>query len=583
MSAGRPAGSRARPDWVRLAACLATGLILALGRYDWSDGPAFAVRAYVLSGVFFVLILTGAYAITRVLATASSPFLWPALGAVTLSLNLPYRWLQIDGWFYYASRPTVYAVQQEFFPEWLGASSLLSFPRGLWHWTDWFLLAVLGGGLLAGMGGLVFLRLRSTSSFNSRTGLFFLCLFACITTETWMHLSNRSPYTYITHYEQPASARYLYARTLLPDDQGHANADVLYFVGLEEYFQGQHENSQTLLIRRAFPFYVSSHVSFFLGHYHAFLLLNILLWLLAAAATHAFCRDLGGSPTLAACAAFLVGIGPGFIMYAAQPMSYLAGYAVLAIVVCLYHKIVVTTGLRSPLALYAAGVPIGLMMLTYDTFGWLSFFFAYPLLARVSPFRALPAIALGTALYAFFLFLIFQVFQLPHENSNDAFLLQAIKDALRLFLHPDGAKILSLLREIPVKYGTQLMRVLFYGPVILAVLGVLLPSSARAVRSAGFMLLLPSFLTFLTLHFAESYLGMLPRFNFAAYLGVILLAAGFLDRVAAWFRSRQQFLAARLSLVLPLAVCAILNNVDAFGLRPDLYYHFYNNSGGHFP
>ena len=583
MNAGRPAGIRAWPDWVRLVACLTTGFVLALGRYDWSDGPAFAVRAYVLSGVFFTLIVTGAYAVARVLAPARPTFLWPALGAVTLWLNLPYRWLQIDGWSYYASRPAVYAVQQEFSPEWLGPSSLLSFPRGLWHWTDWFLLTVLCLGLLLGIVGLLFFRLRSTGPTDHRKGLFFLSLFACLTIETWMHISNRSPYTYITHYEQPASARYLYARTLLPDDQGHANADVLYFVGLEEYFQGQHENSQTLLIRRAFLFYVSSHVSFFLGHYHAFLLLNILLWMLATACTHAFCRDLGGSPTLAACAAFLVGIGPGFIMYAAQPMSYLAGYAGLAIVVCLYHKLVAASGLRSPAALYAAGVLIGLMMLTYDTFGWLVFFFAYPMLRRVSPFRALPAIALGAALYAFFLILVFQVFHLPRENSNDAYLLEAIRDALHLFLHPDATKILSLMREIPVKYGTQLMRVLFYGPILLATLGILLPPSARGVRSAGLMLLLPSFLSFLILHFAESYLSMLPRFNFAAYLGVILLAAGFLDRVAAHFRSRQQFLAARLSLVLPLAACAIFNNLDAFGVRPDLYYHFYNNSGGNFP
>jgi hypothetical protein len=583
MSDGRPAVFRAWPDWVRLAAVLLVGSILALGRYDWSDEPAFAVRAYTLSGLFFFLILTCSYSVARVLARPDWPLLWPLLGTITLLLNLPYRWLGIDGWFYYASNPVVYGVQKNFAPEWLGPASFLSFPRGLWHWTDWFMLALLCLGLLLGTGGMIFTRLRSVGTHDHRKGFLFLFLFALIVIEAWMHVSNRSPYTYITHFEQPESAHYVYARAMLADDQGHANADVLYFVGIEEYFQGQHENPQTLLIRRAFLFYLSSQVSYFLGHYHAFLLINVVLWLLAAASMYAFCRDLGGSPTLATSAAFLVGVGPGFIMYAAQPMAYLAGYAILAIVVCLYHKLVVASGLRSRAALYGAGVLIGLMMLTYDTFGWLAYFFAYPLLVRVSPLRALPLIALGVAIYSLFLVLIFQVFHLPHENSNDAFILDGIKDAVNLFRHPNVPKIVSLVREIPVKYGTQLMRVLFYVPVVLAGCGVLFPSSARAVRWTGLLLLLPSFATFLTLHFAESYLGMLPRFNFAAYLGVTLLAAGFLDRVTDYFRSREHRWLARFSLALPLSACAILGNIDAFGLRPDLYYHFYNNSGGNFP
>jgi hypothetical protein len=568
------------PDSSKLGLLVLSGLLLALGRYDWDPNSDLAFRAWTLSAYFFLLLLTGAYAAGRAFALTTHRYFWPTLGGASLLLNLPYRWLALDQFFYLANHPLSYGREPAFVPEWLG--------RGH-RWIPWNSTDVLLSALLAIAAAVWLITHRPIRAWsgaraapNHRTLHFFLLLFAFMTVETWLHLSNRSPYTYITHYEQPEGAHYVSAWTMLPDGRGAVNADFGYFVRLEELFQGNRADTTTLFVRRPFPFYLSSHLSYFLGAYHAFLLLNLALWLTAAVAMFHFCRDLTGSTPVAASAAGLVACGPGFIMYVAQPMSYLPGYAVLAVAIYLYHRVIVRTALLTPSSLIATGVLLGLTMLTYDTFAWTLFFVGYAVWRRTSLTRVFLTVIIGGLIYAAFLFLIFNVFKFVPEHGNDREIGASLHHLLDLIRHPLSAAIFMQFNSFFGQYCAQVLQVNFYGPVILALLGLFLVSAARAPRLTAFLLLLPSLAGFAFLYFGGSYLAGMPRFNYASYPAVILLAALALGKISESLQARGHARAAFWAMGLPLAACALLANLDAFGFMPHLYFHFYFSGGGNF-
>lgn len=569
-------GSKSAPDWIRMTSLILLGSLLACGRFDWAGGRALALRSYCLSWFFFVLILVCGYTLARTLRPAGRRGLWPALTAASVLLNLPYRWLRLEKFYYLKSHPLTYRVSKGFVPEWLGRGG----PAMPWNATDTLFVLALGAGLawlatLPRAGG-------APSSGPRRPRRLFALIFILIVLETWLHLSNRSPYSYIPHFEQPAAANYTYSYELLPDGRGVVNADFGYFVRLEELFRSNYPTPPMLMVRRIFSFYLDSHLSYFIGPYHSFLILNIAFWTAGAAAMYFFCRDLTGSDTCASSAAFLVACSPGFIMYAAQPMSYVSSYAELPIVLFLYRRIVIATGLRTPVAATAAGILLGLALLTYDSQGWALFFIAYPMLLKTSPFRALAPAAIGALIYSGFFVLLFNVFKLVPEHLHDKLLTDAVQQSLELFRHPAAAKIFPLFKDFFWKYFVQILQVNFYVPVALAVGGLLFAKNGIVPRATALLLLLPTLATFAILHFGGCYLSTLSRFNYPTFPAVVLLASMALDRLAANLRDTGRFLFARLSVALPLALCAAISNIDAFGFAPQLYYHFYWQSGGTF-
>lgn len=562
------------PQRIKLPILLIVSLTMALGRYDWSAASGVALRSWGLSAYFFCLIAGGIYAAARALSLDVRRYFWPALCGLAAMLNLPYRWLGLVRFFY---SPHGSGLENPFVPEWIGrgASAIA------WNSTDALL-----AGLLAATGFAWFATRRVGAHLapKGRPILgFFLLLFAFMTVETWLHISNRSPYTYITHYEQPESAHYVYGSYMLPGSRGAVNNDAGYFLELEDLFQGNGPGPHMLLVRRSFTFYLSSHLSYFLGDYHSFLLLNLLFWLAAAAGMYFFVRDVTGSSLAASSAAGFVACGPGFIMYAAQPMAYLSGFAVLAIAAYLYHRLATATGLRSLAAMSAAGIVIGLTLLTYDNFAWILFFIGYARFVRAPLSRAFAAVLIGAAIYAGYLVLVFHVFKLPPaDHANDRYMGDAARHALDLIRRPSGAKILPLVSGFFGNYLSQVIQVNFYVPAIVGVLGLFLASEDSRARTIALLLLLPSAAAFALLYFGESFLASYCRFNYASYPGIVLLAALAVDRSSKNLKNRGSPRLACLILALPFALCVLLANIDAFGFMPHLYFHFYFSSGGFF-
>ena len=569
------------PNWAKFSGITAAGLLLALGRYDWLAHPGYAVRAWVLSGYFFLLLLAGATLAAQALGLAGRGRFWPLLTSAALVLNLPYRWLGLGSWFYLENHAGGYGFEKTFAPEWL----LHGNPRIPWNGTDALLLGLLGlaalGWWLARRGTLA---RRDADLLWGLSGRGFFCLLlGFMTAEMWLHLSNRSPYTYISHYEQPEANHYVYAYNLLPDGRGAVNADAGYFLELEDLFQGHGAGPHMLLVRRPFSFYLSSHLSYFIGGYHAFLILNLLFWFAAAAAMFHFARDLTGSAAVAVSAAGFVACGPGFIMYAAQPMAYLPGFAILALAVFLYHRLLQADRFASVATVTAAGILIGITFLTYDNFAWALFFLGYPLLMRASVLRAGASVLIGAAIYVGYLLLVFHIFSLPPaDHQNDQYMGEAARHTLDLLRHPASAKIRVMLGSYFGNYWSQVLQVNFYVPALLAVLGFCFTRSGFLIRAIALLLFLPSAAAFGVLYFGESFLASYSRFNYASYPAVVLLAALAIGRTAEYFAHRHHPRSAACLLALPFLACAVLANIDAFGLMQRLYFHFYFSTGGTF-
>jgi len=526
-------------------------------------------------------VVVGAYVTAKALACTERKYFWPALAFPSLALNLPYRWLWLSSLDYYNWSQIDYGREKQFVPEWLGRGR----PFIPWNSTDTLLLAMLTATTLGWLAlrrnerrcaGLGFFRDR-------RAPRLFLALFAIMTIEAWLHISNRSPYTYISHFEKPDDWHYVYASQMLPDGRGAVNTDYGYFVGLEELFRGHNPPGPPMLfVRRPFVFYLSSHLSYFIGPYHACLILNLLYWLGAALAFYFFVRDISGSTLVAVSAAGFIACAPGFVMYVAQPMSYLPGFAMLAIAVFLYHRLVATTQLASLVALAAAGILFGVTLLTYDTFAWALFFIAYAWLAGVSTLRALGVVLIGGGIYALYLLLVFRVFHLPPDHSNDFVIGEAREHLIALMHHPVSGRIFDLCSGYASNYCLQVVQTNFYIPAILAVLGLFLTSAVFNVRATALALLLPSAAGFAYLYFGQSFLAAYSRFNYPAYLGVVLLAALAVGSASSYLLARRRRKMAVLALALPFLACAALANLDAFGFMPHLYFHFYFSSGGIF-
>lgn len=563
-----------------MAGIVVAGSLLGCGRQDWFTDHDLAFRAWALSWFFFFLLVSGLYAAGRAFSFASHPGFWPALAALSALLNLPYRWLGLDRWRYLASHPWTYQVPDVFVPEWLTLRTFLA-PR--WNSTDSLFGALILGAVLAG----VMMRRRQlsepgTTPALTRRPLFFAGLFILLALEAWLHSSDRSPYSYVPHFDKPPAQGYTYTVALLPDDRGLVNRDAPGFIRLEELFLGPRTDTPTYLIHRPFPFYLGAHLGYFAGSYHAFLVLNLLLWWAAAVSLCCLCQSLSGSPLVGGCAAFLLGCSPGFIMYAAQPMTYLAGFALLIIALNLHHQAIRATGLRSWPALYATGITFALTMLTFDVFAWCLFFVGYALLCRVSLWRAVFPIVLGAGIYAAFLALVFHVFYFPRDDLNTRQIAAAWAVVKPSLLQPNAHNLYSLWIGSVRNYWSQVCQVMFFVPVALAVGGFCLPALSLRLRLVCLLLLLPSYAGFVFLYFGHSFLSLLSRLNYPAFPAILFLAAFLLARAYLFLSARGRVWAARLALGLPLAVCLVIANLDAFGLLPQLYYHFYWSSGGHF-
>jgi hypothetical protein len=549
---------------------LVLGLVLLPGRFEWSSQTRTANwRGFDCSAFFLCLLIP---LVSTILERLEIRRLWRhgALAGVTLLLSLPYHWLGLDHWFYHRNKL-----------RWIDWKSLPQPPKLVWfpqafreppqipHESLFFGLLT----LILFAGGWWYLRARRLDGkpiARSTVALGAVAILLVLA-QTWMHLSIRSPYTYICHFERPPEANYWFESLLFPNGQGAVNADYRVFRGLEEVFMGNPEPINGLLIRRPFPFYISSQFSYFVNPYYVMVFFNVLLWLSAVLAIRDYvAAHFDGYA--AAIAALLTASGPGFIMYVAQPQTYLWGYCAVALTVWAHWRICGSPNAKLRDYAFFGGV-LSLAFLTYDLLTLLLYFVGYELLFKKSMRRITVSAALSIGIYIAFGLLTAHMKSFVHDTNNIKDIGRSLTNALAILqTSPVAVKSYVLYTGLLPNYVLNLGNAVFVFPLLLAVFGLFSLNNSLNLKLVG-LLFLPSLGSVIFLYLGQTYLSILPRFAFTAYPAVYILCGVALCGIARAVGARWRYAAMAVALV-AVTAHVMLVNADVFG-HPWLYYLFY--------
>ncbi len=580
---------------VSILLVLIAGLLLLYGRFDWSaQVNKFSLRGYLSSAYLFALTIPSLFFLLKALFPQHNKWIWGLTLTTAAWFSLPYKWLKLDLFYYNRQNPVIFnSIDWNTLgtnaPNYTGSPppSTNWLPEALFRWNDmphealFFLVLIFFAFLVVAAG----LRLFSKSSPENvgKRKLIWLGvgLFLLILLQTYFHLSLRSPYVYLTHYERPLEQNYWYVNFMFPDNQGAVNADLAAFRTIEDHFTGIPYETSTILIRRAYLFYFSSQFSYFFGMYRVFLFLNILLWFIACVCAYLLGKSWWDSE-VGIYMAFLMGCGPGFIMFVAQPMNYLPGYAIVIILIYLFERLISNQPDLASGRYLLFGSILGLGSMVYDIYPWFVFFIVYSLVKRQSFIKIVFSIGLAIIIFSGFLWIQTDILDLNMKTGNSRYLTEALNNILVMIQQGQIGTIYTLTITFLGNFINQLAQVFFVVPLILGVGGLFFIQHQPKIRGLSMLLLLPAILGFAFFHYGASYLATLPRLNFVAYPAVYLLAAGMLVEIRTYLAQRGLPKVGMLVVWSTLGFVFFLSNIDAFGILPQMYYLVYYSSGGFF-
>jgi hypothetical protein len=549
-------------------------LTLLYGRFDWSavERTGQSRIGYLTSAYYLILTLPVLYYMLKYFLPGRTGLVRLITGVAALIFCLPYHWLGLER-LYYNNRG------------WLFVNGITS-PDARLDWLPGMLpfhpsmpaeAAVFIALAMVATGTAWFVQRRSS---GWRTAAWAgLGLFLLILLQTWLHLGERSPYSYIPSYEDVKLVDYRFLIYIFPPRQGAVNADYEFFSELGKIFYGFGGTGTSLMfLRRSYLFYLSSQFSYFMSNYHVFLVINVLFWATAVASTGLFVQRHWGREA-AVYAAFLTACGPGFIMFAAQPMNYLPGYALVMVLVYLYERMLNPDNSPGMGRFVLFGGFLGLALLVYDLFAWYLFFVVYALVRRINLPKLAVSLGLGGAIYLGFQLLTRNVLAMEVPAHNEQYLFDTIIQLRRLPRKLPGEWYVLLITYFR-KYFGHLGNAFFFLTPVMAVVGTFLVRQ-RCKAIIILSLLLPSMFGLAFLHFGYSWIADLPRLVYVAYPGVYLLAALTLIELRHTIAGLSLPQLAWGSVGLLLMAVFTLSNIDVFGL-PQLYYLFYWDQGGVF-
>ncbi len=395
-----------------------------------------------------------------------------------------------------------------------------------------------------------------------------------VVAETWLHLSLHSPYTYYNHFSQPASSNFWYHVLLFPNGTGAVNGDYFVFRALENVFLGAPRALNGMLIRRPFPFYLSAQFSYFVNTYYVMIAMNVVCWLSAVLAIWDYVAGHFDEET-GVMAALFTATAPGFIAFAAQPQTYLWGYAGAAIIIWAHWKICCKPNSSIGDYLLFGGI-LALAFLTYDLFPFAIYLIGYEILFRRSFRNIAIATEMGIAVYVAFGVLTRSMPSIVPDAANTKYIGDSIHHALALITtFPLSRTGYPVFAGFLAGYAHQLSGALFAFVPLLAMAGLLFLKDHKEIHLAG-LLALPSLITFAILYAGQTLLATLPRLVFTAYPAIYLLCGIFIVRLGGFAGTNRRWVVPMLG-TLVIGLHAGMANADVFGY-PWLYYLFFNPS-----
>ncbi|MCI4624713.1 MAG: hypothetical protein L3V56_02010 [Candidatus Magnetoovum sp. WYHC-5] len=559
-------------------------LILLIGRYDWSKPLwEYSLRGYLSSAYMFIFFMPTLYYIICYYTKNTQLARYITLASAIIC-TIPYRWLYIDSLYYHKERPAFWQSQTPdvAYPaalDWLPGAllNLKSMPFEILFFTLITLLVT----------SMLFFYIHRKAK-NQRTDLIrkltpWFMLFLLIMLQTWLHISMRSPYSYVPHYERPPQMNYFYTVPLFPNGQGRVNEDYFVFRDLEEHFMGVPKVTNTMLIRRPLTFYISSQFSYFINPYYVFLALNMLVWFFACVAIYGYCAAImKDGKKIGKYAALLTGCGSGFIMYAAQPMNYLTGYAAIILSLYIFETLIIQNENTKTPHYILFGVLLGLLSLIYDIYSIYIYFLIYPLLVRKKPIHNV-IFSIIIAVLVFYGFIVLQqhVLNLTLKQENSGFIAMAIANISQFLNNPNFPEFYQLTTYTLSIFFSSLNKAFLILPFVIALAGAFFIRQKETAITIMIILLASylniAFLTYGKVLWSGVFLSSLPRFVYTAYPAIYLLCGILLYEIKTHLHQTVGDIFTWVAIVLVFLV----NNIDALGY-PQLYYYFYWPQGGFF-
>ncbi len=550
------------------AGCLAFFAVLSAGRYDWSPAVRdFAVRGYAPQLFFAALFFPALYYVLADLGIGRG---WRRAGCALLGViyAFPTHWLGLDRYYLFRQGPTYW--------DWRDAG--LPVPETDWFWgalhrlpdipyeAPFFLLFLIAGFLAIRL----WQKSRPPAADLPWARALPFVVFAMILLQTWLHLSLRSPYTYVPHYEQPAQNHYWYHDYLFKGAQGAVNLDYPVFRHAELVFLGDAEYLD-VLPGRIFPMFLSSPWSAYIDPYYVWVAFNAIAWSLACIAIYNLALNEFG-PRGALFSTLFMASAQGVILYVAQPKIYAFGITGIALLLALHQRLFDPKRFRPVGALLFAAA-CALYMLSYESQPWLV---ALALIAWLRGFNlrwTLFSLGLAFTLNRSFFVLLHHMPQLVLTPAmipvGDPWprikaMLQGLH-GIRLFLQS-----IRTLHDF-----CRVMTHAFNFCLVPALCGLLLVRTTIRRYLALLALVLPALITYSFFGLGSSFYTVFPRLVFQAYPLVYLLVGLCLARLSeCQFSGRWPRLGlwAAFSMVL---LHFIWVNADVFG-HPAIYYYWFN-------
>jgi len=557
---------------LKWTACLVLYAVLGAGRYDWSPPlHDFALRGYILYLFFSALLFPVLY---YTLADLELPKVWRLTICISLGVvyAFPHHWMHTDQYFLFRHGPTYWDWRQ------VGPSH----PQPDWFWGAMHHLPDMPHefaffSLILAVGWLVIAlwqKGRPSGGLHLWGRSFPFIILAVLVLQTWLHLSLRSPYTYISHYELPSKNDFWYHTYLFKDARGAVNGDYPLFRNGELVLWGD-PNFLVVVPGRLLPMFISSPWSAFINPYYVWIVLNIIAWALACLAIYhlalaEFGRRCAWFSTLCMAAA------QGMIVYVAQPKIYIFAISGVAILLAMQKRLFDPTRFRPVNGLLFGGI-CAVFLLVYDSQPWL---IGLVLIAYFTGYNVrwtLRSLGLALIIYQGYFVLVNQLPQLALTSA--------------LMGNNPWDNITGMLVRLDVfALGRHLFRCLYdflvvmmhaFNFCLVPALGGLffLPPACRRYW-ALLSIAVPAFLTYAFFDLGSSdYYIQAPRLVYQAYPLVYILCGLGLARLSEHnFSSRWPRLGTLMAALIMLS-CFAWVNADAFGHPAIYFYWFYRWKG----
>lgn len=556
---------------------MAIGSFFLFGRYNWAVGrEQFSIKSYSSSLYFFLIITPLSYYLVLVLSNKKRLAFGVSIVVFIIGC-LPYEWLGLANLryitkSYHWNTPGIPPPQLNWLPE---ALSQVDFPGEKKLFVAALALFTIIAFLFAFFAQGWNWNLKRIQPTLKRIVPLVL-VFLAILTQTWLHSSMRSPYNYLTNFDKPKSANNWYHSYLFDNEQGAVSDDLFVFITLDEYFAGDAKPVQTMLIRRSFVHYISAQFSYFINIFYVFLILNSLFWFSAVIAAYYYFKKVLGNSTVALYVAALVNCGTGFIFFSAQPMSYLAAYAIIIIILYLTEYLLVREEVGL-IHIITFGATLGLCACIYDIFPIYPMLILYGFFRHIKFWKILLGLILSAIIYYGFIYLQFNILGLVETDINSKFVTGSLDNAIKLITDFQLGKFYFLSIGLFKTYIQNLGFAFLLLGLVVALIGLFVTSSKKERILLG-LLFLPSFLLNMILYYGGMVWGgilfaEIPRYTYIAYPAIYLAIALVLYQLR---NSLEQTRLAKVAPYLPWLVIACFfawHNVDVLGF-PSMYYHF---------